>query len=158
MIDFPPLFLHSLLFFPSPFALLFSHSQLYPVFTLNKFTFGVGNVIPLILLFIVRLLYFILLATGALSVNENNLGVFILVELPILLYLTTTAYFVVNWYVPRFPLAISLHFFGKLLSSSFSSPLQFVLISNTGCSLLALSRNWEMRGSWDRRSSKASFS
>jgi len=46
---------------------------------------------------VLRLLYFSLLLGGAINLNQNNVGIFVIIELPILFYLSCTAYFVINW-------------------------------------------------------------
>jgi len=48
---------------------------------------------------VVRFIYFILLSTGAVSVNNADLGIWVMVELPLLFFLTATLYFVVSWYL-----------------------------------------------------------
>jgi len=57
-----------------------------------------------------RLVYFALLLGGAFNQNQNNVGVFVLVEVPILFFLSCSAYFVINWCNTEFllPLVISL--------------------------------------------------
>jgi len=44
-----------------------------------------------------RLIYFALLLGGAININQNNVGIFVLVELPTVLYLSCATYFVINW-------------------------------------------------------------
>jgi len=78
-------------------VIIFAGYKLYPLFIIRAFHFGVGVTIPIVLLYVVRLIYFALLLSGAISVNEANVGIFLLIELPIMLYFTTTLYFVVNW-------------------------------------------------------------
>jgi len=77
--------------------ILLAAYRLHPLVLMRVWHFGVGVVIPLVLLYFVRLFYFALLLGGALNVNEANVGIFVLVELPMLFYLSTTLYFVVNW-------------------------------------------------------------
>jgi len=78
-------------------TICFAAFKLSPLFIIRAFHFGVGVTIPIIFLYVVRLIYFALLLSGAISVNEANVGIFFLIELPIMLYFSTTLYFVVNW-------------------------------------------------------------
>jgi len=72
-------------------------AKLHPLFVLRAFPFGVGVTIPLIVLLVLRLLYFALLIGGAINLNQHNVGIFVIVEIPILFYLSCAAYFVINW-------------------------------------------------------------
>jgi len=78
-------------------CILFAVIRLSPMIIIRAYVFGAGVAIPIFVLFLVRLVYFSMLVSGALSVNEGNVGVFLLIELPIMLYFTTTLYFVVNY-------------------------------------------------------------
>jgi len=68
-----------------------------PFIQAKEFPFGAGVTVPLSLLYIVRLIYFLLTLAGVMSANDNGLGTFVIVEIPMLLHLLVAIYFVVNW-------------------------------------------------------------
>jgi hypothetical protein len=77
--------------------IIFIVVKLRYIITIRAFPFSAGVCVPLAALYIVRLIYFALLIAGQFIVDTNSLALWVLVELPLLLYFSTTIYFVINW-------------------------------------------------------------